>query len=79
MEDYKSAYLNSEVHSMVHEERRQDLKNMFYLLNGIPGALDVLLEEFELRIKSQGREREGKREREREGKEKEGRGRGREG
>lgn len=39
---------------MVQEERRQDLKNMFYLLNGIPGALDVLLAEFEQRIKSQG-------------------------
>lgn len=63
MEDYKSAYLNSEVHSMVHEERCQDLKNMFYLLNGIPGALDVLLDEFEQRIKSQGRERERERER----------------
>lgn len=42
---------------MVQEERRQDLKNMFYLLNGIPGALDVLLTEFEQRIKSQGLER----------------------
>ena len=39
---------------MVQEERRQDLKNMFHLLNGIPGALDVLLTEFEHQIKSRG-------------------------
>lgn len=54
VEDYKTTYLYSKVHTMVHEERRQDLKNLFYLLNGIPGALDVLLTEFEQRIRSQG-------------------------
>ena len=49
-----SAYLYSKVHTMVHEEKRQDLKNLFYLLSGIPGALNVLLNEFEECIKSQG-------------------------
>ena len=39
---------------MVHDEHLQDLKNLFYLFNGIPGGLDLLLTEFEQRIKSQG-------------------------
>ena len=51
-----SSYIYSKLHVMIQEERRQDLKNMFILLNGIPGALDILVAEFEQRIKSQGRQ-----------------------
>ena len=61
MQDYQTSYIYSEVQSMVQEERKGDLKNLFHLLNGIPGALDLLLDRFEERIKSQGvfvRERE---------------------
>ena len=54
VQDYQTSYIYSEVQSMVQEERKGDLKNLFHLLNGIPGALDLLLDRFEERIKSQG-------------------------
>jgi cullin 2 len=54
VEDYQNSYLYSQLQPMVQEERRQDLKNIFHLLNGIPRALDPLLDKFEERIKSQG-------------------------
>ena len=47
-------YLYAHTRAMVHDERVKDLSNLFFLLSGIPRAMDPVIAEFENHIKSQG-------------------------
>ena len=47
-------YLNPNISAMVRDERTFDLANLFQLLRPLPHALEPLVAEFELHVKSQG-------------------------
>ena len=54
IEEYKADYLYSHTRSMIQEEQRKDLSNLFLLLSPIPKALDPVVAEFEEHVRSQG-------------------------
>ena len=54
VEDYKVDYLYDHVKEMVTKEKRQDLANLFILLNGIPKALNPVVEEFQQHVQELG-------------------------
>ena len=55
VEDYKVDYLYDHVKEMVTKEKRQDLSNLFILLNGIPKALNPVVEEFQQHVQELGK------------------------
>ena len=48
-------YLYDHVKEMVTKEKRQDLSNLFILLNGIPKALNPVVEEFQQHVQELGK------------------------
>lgn len=52
--DYKESYLYAHTREMVRQENSSDLSNLFILLNGIPKALQPVVQEFEEHIKERG-------------------------
>ena len=55
VEDYKVDYLYDHVKEMVTKEKRQDLSNLFVLLNGIPKALNPVVVEFQQHVQELGK------------------------
>ena len=47
-------YLNPHINAMVRDELTSDLANLFQLLRPLPHALEPLVAEFGLHVKSQG-------------------------
>ncbi len=54
MEDFRVTYLNPHINAMVRDELTSDLANLFQLLRPLPHALEPLVAEFGLHVKSQG-------------------------
>lgn len=54
VEDYKVDYLYANVREMVTKEKRHDLSNLFLLLNGIPKALNPVIDEFQEHVENLG-------------------------
>ena len=52
--DYQVDYLYAHVREMVTKEKRHDLSNLFLLLNGIPKALNPVIDEFQKHVESLG-------------------------
>ena len=55
MMDYRENYLYAHTRDMIRQENTADLSNLFFLLNGIPKALQPVVYEFEQHVKEQGR------------------------
>ena len=47
-------YLYAHVREMVTKEKRHDLSNLFILLNGIPKALNPVIDEFQEHVENLG-------------------------
>ena len=47
-------YLYAHVREMVTKEKRHDLSNLFVLLNGIPKALNPVIDEFQEHVENLG-------------------------
>ena len=54
IEDYKDDYLYAHTRTMMKEERFKDLSNLYFLLSGIPRALDPIISNFEEHVTAQG-------------------------
>ena len=54
MEAYKDDYLYPHATTIMREERVDNLAHLYFLLNGIPRALDPIIGVFEEHVKAQG-------------------------
>lgn len=51
---YKDTYIYTHIRDMVRQENAADLSNLFILFNGIPKALQPVVQQFEEHVKEQG-------------------------
>ena len=54
MVHYKDTYIYTHIRDMVRQENAADLSNLFILFNGIPKALQPVVQQFEEHVKEQG-------------------------